>query len=118
MAAEHLRALIERAAPGRSVRAITRTAGISHHRLAYWLRPGVHPDSMPSTPAMREIATALECEFTDVFQAFVADLGLDLHQDILTTDERALLEDYRKLGPRDQATVRALLQHLHHSPPD
>ena len=118
MAAEHLRALIERMAPGRSVRSITRTAGISHNRLAYWLRPGVHPDSMPSTPAMREIATALECEFTDVFQAFVADLGLELDHDILTADERALLQGYRELTSRDQRTVRALLDHLRHAPPD
>lgn len=118
MAAEHLRALIGRAAPGRSVRSLTNAAGIPHNRLAYWLRPGTDPDAMPSMTAMRDIATALHCELAEVARAFAADIGLDLSEDLLTPDERALLADYRALGARDQAIVRALLDHLRHSPPD
>lgn len=109
MAAEHLHALKARLAPERSMRSLCKDAGVVHSTVAYYFKPDYEPHNMPPMVAMGAIAQALGCELVEVSRACAADVGLELEQEMLTTNERALLEGYRELGARDQYLVRHMI---------
>lgn len=110
MPAEHLRALIERTAPGRSVRELTAAAGIPENRLGHWLKPGTVLSRIPTMAQIREIAGVIGCDAKEVYRAFRADVDGDAAlDDDLPEDERALLAAYRRLDEPGRRRIIAIL---------
>ncbi|MGH3627102.1 MAG: helix-turn-helix domain-containing protein [Sciscionella sp.] len=113
MPAENLRRLIERMAPGRSVRQLEEVAG-APQRLGYWLKPGTRVTRMPSAEQLQELARIIGCTLQEVYRAFRADVGMDMElADDLADDERRLLREYRRLSGPDQRKLHAILKILH-----
>ncbi|MGH3836935.1 MAG: hypothetical protein ACRDSF_14745 [Pseudonocardiaceae bacterium] len=93
-----LRRLIDRVAPGRSVRELTAAAGVPENRLGYWLRPASNLVRMPTLKQIDEIAAIIGGEPSDVHRALRLDVdGECLLDEGLSDDERALLAAYRQL---------------------
>ncbi|MGH3978432.1 MAG: hypothetical protein ACRDRZ_05460 [Pseudonocardiaceae bacterium] len=111
MPAEHLRQLIARVAPQRSVRQLTEAAGVPQGRLAYWLRPTTVVTRVPPWPTLSDIAQVIGCEVAQVYHAFAADAGVDIDDD-LTDDEHALLRAYRSLDDADRRKLHAIIEVL------
>lgn len=108
MAADNLRALIERERPGESVREITAAAGVTESRLGYWLRPSTDLSRMPTMTQIHEIARIISCAPGKVYRAIRADVdGEMVLHDELTSDERSLLAAWRQLD--DEGRRHALV---------
>lgn len=105
--------LIERVAPGRSLRALTAAAGVSENKLGYWLKPGTTLSRMPTMEQIHEIAGILGCKTSEVYRAFRADVdrGAVLDDD-MPDDERALLVAYRRLGEGDRRKALRIVELL------
>lgn len=114
MPAEHLRALIERTAPGRSVRELTAAAGMPENRLGYWTKPGTELNRMPTMAQLRDLAQIIGCETGLVYEAFRKDVDGEAELDQgLAVDERALLATYRRLGEADRRRFLQIGRVLH-----
>lgn len=114
MPAEHLRALIKREAPGRSVRELEEAAGVPKGRLGYYLKPGTKLDGLPKMHRIHELGQIIGCATDEVFRALLADIDGEASLDAdLPDDERELLAAYRRLGEPDRHRLRQIADVLH-----
>lgn len=110
--AEHLRRLIERAAPDRSLRQLTAAAGVPENKLGYWVKPGTTLSRMPTMTQLDEIAQIIGCDIRDVYHAFRADVdgAAAALAPELPDDEQALLAAYRRLADTDRPRVLRIIK--------
>lgn len=114
MPAEHLRRLIDRVAPGRSVIQLTAAAGVSENKLAYWLKPSTRLTRMPTMWQLHEIAQIIGATTEDVYHAFRLDVdgAAAVLDGSLPDDEQAMLTAYRQLSDADRARALSILRVL------
>lgn len=108
----HLRALMQRRAPGMSARSLCHQAGVSHSRLDWWLSPKVAERRPPKIDQCAELARIIGggCTPEEVREAIALDQdpGAVLAPG-LTVDERELIASYRCLSKAEQLQARRIL---------
>lgn len=117
--ADPLRELMEKYAPGCSVRQLTRAAGVPNERLAYWLRPDTVFTRMPTVTQIVEIARIIGAPPGETYQVFrkIVDPGAYLDDDVmlgllLNEGEQELLAAYRRLPRALQCCVVRIVKLL------
>jgi transcriptional regulator with XRE-family HTH domain len=112
VAAEHLRALMDRYAPGVSARALCRRAGVSESRLNWWT--GGRATRPPTLEQRAELARVIGCTAHEVHVAI--QLDQDPHAELadgLDADERELVSTYRRLTEPERVQLRRIAAVLH-----
>lgn len=108
MAAEHLRALIEKRAPGRTVLSLEEAASVPEGRLSQYLKQAKPLTRLPPWQRLVEIALIIGggCTVTEVSEAILRDVYPKIINELLAVDlsddERHLLTAYRGLPEADR----------------
>lgn len=87
-------------------------AGLPRGSIGNYLKPSTAAVRMPSVRVMQRIAEALELDLREVSRAFAADLDVPLDAPAYATDERELIDRYRRLADDDQQLVLDFLKLL------
>ncbi|MGH3760280.1 hypothetical protein [Actinophytocola sp.] len=111
----HVDALIQRYAPGRSIKELERQHGLAIGALGNHLKPAAR-GRFPRLPILERFAEVLCAPLKEVNAAFAADAELDLVTDPLPAHAQQLMDDYLALTPEDQALARAILHTIRHRP--